>query len=136
MLRWTAPRLVTLRARGTRDAPYLLGVTRKLFREIRVAPFAVSTSGCLGVRKPIDLSTAGLAATAEIKPCEGILVGPEKGSADVVEVGVLIRISFPCVPCVRRKRMRRRSDAEEIHCRELAVLVIAQIEVSLGFPSV
>src|SRR5580698_9726511 len=52
----------------------------------------------------------------------------------IVRVGV--RIALPRIPRLRRKRMRWRSDAEQIHRRKLAILVVPEFDETLRPPAV
>ena len=126
MFRRTTPRLVALGAGGAGDAPDVLRVVRELLGKIRIAPLAMRARGRLTVHPPIGFVAFGFALSAKIEPCERILISPEQGSSDVVIASVGVRVTAPGVPGIWRKRMSRRSDAQQIHGGELAILLVTR----------
>src|SRR5271156_5487115 len=108
-----SPCLVSRRARGTGNTPDVLRIVRELLGKIGITPFAMRPGGSLAVGEPIHLCATTLAASAEIEPGEGILVGPQQGVTDVVVLAVAIRSAFPGIPGIWRQGMCRRSDPEQ-----------------------
>src|ERR1700677_3905160 len=90
----------------------------------------------LAICPPVDFAASVLAAAAEVEPGEGILIGPQKRFPNVGVVQVGVRIALPCIPGIGRERMRRRANAEQVHCRKLAVFVVAELDETLGAPAV
>lgn len=95
----------------------------------------MGAGGDLAICPPVGLAAPVLAAATEVEPREGILIGPQKRCPNVMIVRVGVRIALPGVPGIRRKRMRERSDAKQVHRRKLAILVVPERDEALRSPA-
>src|SRR5262245_65785007 len=107
---------------GSRDAPHVLLVARKLFRQVQ-AESPMRARGDHGVFEIIDSRRLALAPPPKIHPGVRVLVNEERrGRAQIFVLAVSDPVSLPRVPRLRRDRMRRGADGQQIKQRDLAVI--------------
>src|SRR5262245_13098562 len=131
-----APGVIAMLCVGSRDAPNVLRVARKLFRQV-LAESPMRARGDHGVFEIIDSRRLAFMPSPKIHPGMRVLVNEERRwRAQILVLAVSDPVALPRVPRLRRDRMRRRADGQQIMQRDLGVIIPPVLdETAFGPPA-